>query len=139
MNRTPFNGVGGVKVIFTGGMLPEMTYQDGNIAAIEFTTPVAELPDNAFANYYSIYSSPRLSSITFAGPPPATIGNDLFIGGYKDKAITVNVPLENIAQWREIADDGVLTRQGGGTWTSGTTQLINVYGETKPGMYFYIR
>ena len=139
LNRTPFNGVGGVKVIFTGGMLPEMTYQDGNVAAIEFTTPVAELPDNAFANYYSMYSSPRLSSVTFVGPPPATIGNDLFTGGYNDKTITVNVPLEYIAQWREIADDGVLTRQGGGTWTSGTTQLINVYGETKPGTYFYIR
>ena len=131
MNRTPFNGVGGVKVIFTGGVLPVMTYQDGNVAAIEFTTPVAELPDNAFANYYSIYSIPRLSSITFVGPPPATIGSDLFTGGYKDRSITVNVSAEYISQWREIADGEVLTKEDGGTWTSGTKQLIKVYGEVK--------
>lgn len=139
MNRTPFNGVGGVKVIFTGGMLPEMTYQDGNIAAIEFTTPVAELPDNAFANYYSIYSSPRLSSITFAGPPPAMIGNNLFIGGYKDKTITINVPNYYRAEWREIADNGKLTKKDGGTWTSGTKQLLATYGESRQGFVIYVK
>ena len=138
-NRTPFEGVGGVKVIFTGGMLPEMTYQDGNVAAIEFTTPVAELPDNAFANYYSMYSSPRLSSITFAGPPPATIGNDLFTGGYKGKAITINVPNYYIADWRKIADNGVLTKKDGGTWTSGTTQLLATYGESRQGLMVIVR
>lgn len=138
-NRTPFNEVGGVKVIFMGGALPVMTYQDGNVAEIEFKSPVAELPDNAFANYYSIYSSPRLSSITFVGPPPATIGKDLFTGGYNDKAITINVPNLYRAEWREIADGKVLTKKDGGTWTSGTTQLLVTYGESRQGLMVIVK
>ena len=139
-NRSPFNGCSNVKVIFTGGALPWMTCNDGNVAAIEFTTPVAELPDNAFYNYYNPYGATALNSITFVGEPPATIGETLF-ASFKKESITVNVPVEYISQWREIADNKVLTKEGGGTWTSGTTQLINVYGEVKvkTGLVIFFR
>ena len=133
-NRSPFNEVGGVKLIFTGGALPLMTCNDGNVSAIEFTTPVSALPDNAFYSYFNPYGATLLNSITFVGEPPATIGENLFSGsngGFTKETITVNVPVEYISQWREIADDKVLTKKDGGTWTSGTKQLINVYGEVK--------
>lgn len=131
-NRTPFEGVGGVKLIFTGGALPVMTCNDGNVSAIEFTTPVSALPDNAFYSYFNPYGNTLLTSIAFVGEPPATIGENVFSGangGFVKESVTVNVPAEYIAQWREIADDKVLTKESGGTWTSGTKQLINVYGE----------
>ena len=137
-NRSPFNGVGGVKLIFTGGALPVMTCSDSDVAAIEFTTPVPELPDNAFASYRNPSVGTHLTSITFAGLPPATIGSDIFSGGYKEKTITINVPAYYIADWRKIADDGKLTIKEGGTWTSGTTQLFATYGEPRKGLVVLI-
>lgn len=143
-NRSPFVDVGGVKLIFTGGSLPEMTCNDGNVSAIEFTTPVSALPDNAFYSYFNPYGETLLTSITFVGAPPATIGENVFSGangGFVKESVTVNVPVEYISQWREIADDKVLTKESGGTWTSGTTQLINVYGEVeaKKGFMLIVR
>lgn len=141
-NRTPFNGASGVKLIFTGGALPWMTCNDGNVAAIEFTTPVAELSDNAFYNYYNPYGATALNSITFVGEPPTTIGENVFSGangGFKAKTVTVNVPNYYIAEWREIADGGKLSKKDGGTWTSGTTQLLATYGESRQGLRIIIK
>ena len=141
-NRSPFNEVGGVKLVFTGGALPVMTCNDGNVAAIEFTTPVAELPDNAFYSYYNPYGATLLNSITFVGEPPATIGENVFSGekgGFKKESITVFVPNYYIADWRKIADNGKLTKKDGGTWTSGTTQLLATYGESRQGLMVIVK
>ena len=141
-NRSPFVDVGGVKLIFTGGALPLMNCNDGNVSAIEFKMPVSTLPDNAFYSYFNPYGETLLTSITFVGEPPATIGENVFSGangGFAKDTVTVNVPAYYIKEWRAIADDGKLSRKYGGTWTSGTTQLINVYGEVKAGFMLIVR
>ena len=141
-NRTPFEGVGGVKLIFAGGALPAFTYNDGNVSEIEFTTPVAELPDNAFYSYYNPNGATLLNSITFVGEPPATIGENVFSGekgGFKKESVTVFVPNYYIADWRKIADNGKLTKKDGGTWTSGTTQLLATYGESRQGLMVIVK
>ena len=141
-DRSPFADVGGVKLIFTGGALPEMTCNDGNVAAIEFTAPVSALPDNAFYSYFNPYGKTLLTSITFVGEPPATIGENLFsgaMGGFVKESVTVYVPNYYRVQWREIADDKVLSKTTGGTWTSGTKQLIKAYGSGKSGFTLFLR
>ena len=141
-NRSPFNEVGGVKLIFTGGALPVMTCNDGNVSEIEFTVPVAELSDNAFYSYFNPYGSTLLKSIIFVGEPPATIGENVFSGsngGFAKESVTVFVPNYYRAEWREIADNGKLTKKDGGTWTSGTKQLLATYGESRQGILIIVK
>ena len=129
-NRSPFNGCSNVKLIFNGSILPTILQTDGYaggesaVSAIEFSPALTTLSDGAFVPYKN------LAEIKFQGVPPTEIGENIF-SGFTEKTITVNVPAEYISQWREIADDKVLTKESGGTWTSGTTQRINVYGEVK--------
>ena len=139
LNRSPFQDVGGVKLIFTGDRLPLMTCLDNNVSEIEFKAPLAQLQDNAFASYYHMYLGPqtRLTTITFAGPPPATVGENIFSGGFINDSITVYVPNYYRAEWREVADGKKLTKDGG-TWTSGGRQKIKTYGESRLNFGIYV-
>ena len=138
-DRTPFGGTDmNVKLIVTGNTLPLISCGTYCIGAIEFTKPINELSDNAFVNCRHASFGTRFNSITFVGPPPTEIGETIF-DGHKECSITINVPNYYIADWRKIADNGKLTKKDGGTWTSGTKQLLATYGEGKAGLMVIVK
>ena len=137
-NGTPFGDCSNVKLIFNGSTLPtilqEGRYAGGEsaVSAIEFSPALTTLSDGAFVPYKN------LAEIKFQGVPPTEIGEDIF-SGFTEKTITAHVPALYIAEWREIADGKRLTRKNGGTWTSGTKQLLATYGKSRQGFLIHVK
>ena len=130
-NPNPYPDAKGLTVYFAGTEMPTNRNGIAEIGTFDFTAGLASLSDNAFQKYTG------LTNIVFHGLPPAEIGETVF-NGLKDRSITINVPAYYIEEWRAIADDGKLSRKYGGTWTSGTTQLLVPYGDPRGGLQIII-
>ena len=137
-NRPPFSGCSNVKLVFSGSTLPtirmEGQYGGGEtaVSAIEFSSALTTLPDEAFKFY------PNLTEIKFHGAKPETVGADIFTGLKKDNQLTVYVPRSKVATWKPVATDGIIGRTRG-EWVSGTVQQIRTWADDHPGLLLLIR
>ena len=101
------------------------------MSAIEFSSALTELPDEAFKPY------PNLAEIKFFGAKPETVGSDLFVG-LKANQLTAYVPRSKVATWKPVATDGIITKTKG-EWVSGTAQQIRTWVDDHPGMVLIVR
>lgn len=131
-NPNPYPDPTGLTIYFAGTEMPTNRNTTAEIGTFDFTAGLASLSDNAFQNYTG------LTNVVFHGLPPAEIGENLF-SGLKEKSVVINVPAYYIAEWRVLADDGKLSWKRGGTWTSGTTQILAPYGDPRGGLLIIVR
>ena len=141
INTDPFNGCSGIKLYLNSPKMPvknsstdvNVPMNIAGIAEIVIGENMSELEDGAFSK--AEYSG--LTNVTFMGAKPATVGADLF-DGQKVGQITAYVPSEDLASWKPLATDQIITKDAG-EWVSGTAQQIRSYGNLPAGLIIFMR
>lgn len=141
INTDPFNGCSGIKLYLNSPKMPvknsstdvNVPMNIAGISEIVIGENMSELEDGAFSK--AEYSN--LTNVTFVGAKPATVGADLF-ADQKVGQITAYVPGKELASWKPVATDQIITKNAG-EWVSGTAQQIRSYGMNRSGLLIIVR